>query len=369
MGRTIAGVLVAGLWLVGATAQAQSNRPEWLRRPITREQVEALYDQDNWPIRSSMLTPGPPIPREAAVRIWPARDEQLLELLPTYPQWVTEEALLRKTPGVVPVLLKSLERNPSGPGGNIIPTLAKIPGKASLDGLTALLDSKTPERRQRAAVALEESRRLPKMLVPKVVAMFENDLKADFRLARRLIPSCLRLAPATRAIPVLRAIRASAAAAERDPDSESGLFAVWDYGDSRQIRILSDIWLTSLGDTAAIARVRPVLHGDRDGFLGVQVVQCLAERVGKSERTTLEAALTAPSSRTREMAALYLGKFGDKRSVKALRAAAKVPAPDEANGWRDRIRRLMIEVADTIERGQPYTPKFRTGTPVPWWRR
>ncbi len=365
MGRTIAGVLLAGLWLVGAPAQGQSNRPEWLRRPITRERVEQFFDRA---LEGRFIASKAHAPREVAVVVWPAKDDELLELLPKYPQWVVEEALLRKTPGVVPVLLKSLERNPKGPGGNIIPTLSKIPGKASLDGLVALLNSNVPERRQRAVIALEESKRLPKTLVPKAADLLERELTADFKLARRLIPTYLRLAPASRTIPMVREIRAKAAGAEKDPNTEEGLFVVWDYGGMRQIRILSDIWLASLGDFAAIPRVRAILTGDREGFLAVGAIQTLAERVGKSERTTLESALTAPSSRTREMATLYLGKFGDKRSVKALRAAAKIPAPDESNGWRDSVRQMMLEVADTIESGRPYTPTFRTGTPVPWWR-
>lgn len=358
MRRTIAGVLFAGVWLVGAPAQGQSNRPEWLRRPITRERVEQLFDRS---FNGMHLASQAHAPREVAVVVWPAKDDELLELLPKYPQWVTEEAILRSTPGVVPVLLRSLETNHDWHRGLIIPALARIPGAASLDGLVAQLDSKAFDRRMQAAIALEQSKRLPEALVPKVANLLERELNADYRHAVGTVPSYLRLAQPSRAISTLRRIRAQAAASEHDARARAG--------NTRQIRILSDIWLASVGDATSIPRVRPVLRGDREGFLAVQAVQCLAERVGKSERTTLEAALTAPSSRTREMAALYLGKFGDKRSVNALRAAAKMPAPDEANGWRDSVRRRMLEVADTIESAQPYTPKFRTGTPVPWWRR
>ena len=358
MRRTMAGILAAGLCLLGATALGQSNRPEWLRRPISRERVEQLFDRA---LEGRFLASKAHAPREIAVVVWPAKDHELLGLLPKYPQWVTEEALLRSTPGVVPVLLKSLETDQDWHRGLIIPALARIPGAASLDGLVAQLDSKAFDRRMQAAIALEQAKRIPEALVPKVADLLERELTADFRHAVGTVPSYLRLAESSRAISTLRKIRVQAAAGEHGARAKAG--------DVRSVRILSDIWLASLGEVSAIPRVRDVLKGDREGSLAVHAVQVLAERVGKSERSTLESALTAPSSRTREMAALYLGKFGDKRSVKALRAAAMVPAPDEANGWRDRIRRLMLEVADTIDSGKAYTPKFRTGTPVPWWRR
>lgn len=367
MVRTVAPLLTVAGVLSGSLGFGQPNRPEWLRRPITREQVERHFDGA---YEGRFIASKAHAPREIAVIVWPAKDEELLGLYDQYSKWVIEEALLRATPGVVPVLLKSLAKTPDRKGGDIIPTLARIPGKASLDGLVALLDSNKIERRREAVVALEESKRLPKALIPKATDLLERELNTDFKLARRLLPSYLRLAPTSRAIPTVRKIRAKAAAGEADPKvlAAESLYTTFSYGGLRAIRSFADVCLVSLGDSAAIPRVRSVLSGDREGGLAVSAVQVLAERVGKPERATLEAALTAPSSRTREMAALYLGKFGDKRSIKPLRAAAKVPAPDEANGWRDRIRRLMLEVADTIESGKPYTPKFRTGTPVPWWR-
>lgn len=373
-------ILMAVLMCVVALSQRSGVSSN--KRPITRAEVEAIFDRAPRDRTGGiMLSAVPHAPRDVAIVVWPASDAELLKLLPKYPQWVVKEALLRSTPGVVPTLEAAINQQVQGGAsrvrvigpyagqpGAIVEALQKIKGLESAKVLHRLATKKDPRVRIASLHALSVGKRaLPDQKAAVKVAI-QKEIKFNFRAASALGPGMLMLSSPSEAIPILKRVRESAIHEEAHGKPPSGPLARMSKNDLRQLRIDCSIWLASIGDQASLPAVRSVLKNDLEGFMAVEAIQMLAERIGASERTTLEAALTAPSSRTREMATLYLGKIGDMRSVKALRAASKVKAPDEANGWRDSIRRRMIEVADAIESGQRYQPKFRTGTPVPWWR-
>lgn len=375
---------VVGFALVTtAWGQRGSKEITYLTRPITRTQVEALFDRTRPDERGvPIFSAVPHAPREVAVVVWPAKDEDLIKLLPVHKGWVVTEAVLRATPGVVPTLERAIRLGVGAGGmhkafgpfasreGKLIDTLGGIPGAESshvLHNLVGMSDAKV--RVATLHVLSVRKRALPerKQAVKRAIA---QEITRNYQTASALGPGYLMLASEAESKRLMKlvyeqAVKAEGAVRAKPPaDFRERHLA----GNLRELRVHASLWLVSVGDRSQLPQVRSVLKGDKEGFLAVEAVQVLAERVGPSERLTLESALTAPSSRTREMAAMYLGQLGDKRSIPALRNASKVKAPDASSGWRDYPQRLMLEVADAIESGQRYVPKFRTGTPVPWWR-
>lgn len=366
MRRTIAGVLVAGLWLFGANAQGQPIRSEWLRRPITREQVEAIYDRGNWPIRTSTLTPGPPAPRHVALAVWPAKDSELTGLLKKHGRPVIEEALLRRTPGVVPVLRQGLKLRTYS-SKSIIKGIGDIPGEESRQALIDLLDDPVAEHRVNAALELIDHKRLPAQLKPKARRIIEAELTSDYRNATHLGPSYLMICEPREAQMHLRAVLDRATKDEQRLRAGGNDKNFW---SAKHVRISSTLWLASIGDQSQLQAVRNIAAKSSESGYAIDAIRVLSERYGADERRSLEDALRGPTH-ARRFAAEYLGVIGDRRSIPALRAAAKTDPLDVANaGWIKTIRGRMLEIADAIQSSKTFSPDFpRLGGPAPWWRR